>query len=425
MQKDEIIEGIKTGLLKVRLAEVYADDGRFDYQTARYITAIEKFAMLYGDGDISVFSAPGRVELVGNHTDHQHGKVIAAAINRDLIVVVKKTEDNTVRIISGESSEITVSLDALEMNSGEEGTTVALVKGILTGFRDMGYTIGGFEAYVTSDVPVGSGLSSSAAFETAIGNILSGLYNDSRVTDKEIAVIGQIAENIFFGKPCGLMDQMACSVGSLVYIDFACPADPKVEKLEYELNDLGYKICVTDTRASHENLTAEYAQIPAEMKSVAACFEKGFLNDVTREEFNGAISSVREKCSDRAVLRAMHFFDENERVEMEVKAIKGNNLGNFLKNIKDSGDSSYKLLQNIYVGNGENGEPISVALAISEEILNQTGAVRVHGGGFAGTILAIVPEEKSEKYKEAMDGLFGKGACNILRIRKFGGVKVI
>lgn len=425
MRKEEIIEGIQTGLLKVRLAEVYADDGRFDYQTARYITAIEKFAMLYGDGDINVFSAPGRVELVGNHTDHQHGKVIAAAINRDLLAVAKKTETNEVKIISGESPEITVSIDALEMNPGEEGTTIALVKGILTGFRDMGYEIGGFEAYVTSDVIVGSGLSSSAAFETAIGNVLSGLYNDSRVSDKEIAVIGQIAENIFFGKPCGLMDQMACSVGSLVYIDFACPADPKVEKLEYDLNDLGYKICVTDTRASHENLTAEYAQIPTEMKGVAAYFEKGFLNDVTHEEFNEAVPALRDKCSDRAILRAIHFFDENERVEKEVNAVKSNNLGNFLKNIKESGDSSYKLLQNIYVANGENGEPLALALAVSEEILKGTGAVRVHGGGFAGTILAIVPEEKSDKYKEAMDNLFGKGACNVLRIRKFGGVKVI
>lgn len=425
MLKAEVLNVIKSDEFTQKMRDIYLDESKVDYQVARYMAAVAKFEMLYGDGDISVFSAPGRCEIIGNHTDHQHGKVIAAAVNTDAIAVVKKSEDTFVRIVSGDNAEICIGTGDLEKKENEEGTSIAIVKGVMSGLSGMGFELGGFSAYITSDVPIGSGLSSSASFEVLIGNIISGLFNEMRIGAADIAVAGQYAENLYFGKPCGLMDQMASAVGNQVLIDFNNPADPKVETIEFDLNELGYSICITDTKGSHENLTAEYAAIPNEMKSVAAEFGKEVLGDVDKNEFLTKMGELREKCSDRAILRALHYFNEEERVVKQAEAMRGNNLGIFLELENESGISSSLYLQNIYVASESNKRNISLALAKSEIILMGTGASRVHGGGFAGTIQAFVPNELVTKYKEGMDSLFGQGSCNVLKVRKFGGIKMI
>lgn len=425
MLKTEVLNVIKSDEFTQKMREIYLDDNKVDYQIARYMAAVAKFEMLYGDGEMNVFSAPGRCEIIGNHTDHQHGKVIAAAVNTDAIAVAKKSEDAFVRIVSGDNAEICVGIGDLEKKENEEGSSTAIVKGVMNALSGMGFALGGFSAYITSDVPIGSGLSSSASFEVLIGNIISGLFNEMSIGAADIAVAGQYAENLYFGKPCGLMDQMASAVGNQVLIDFNNPADPKAETIEFDLNELGYSICITDTKGSHENLTAEYASIPNEMKSVAAEFGKEVLGDVDKNEFLEKIGELREKCSERAILRALHYFNEEERVVKQAEAMRSNNLGKFLELENESGLSSSLFLQNIYVANEANKRTVALALAKSEIILMGTGASRVHGGGFAGTIQAFVPNELLTKYKEEMDSLFGQGSCNVLKVRKYGGIKVI
>ena len=425
MKKDKVKNNLLKGLYNEKICELYSDADSLDACVKRYVDAIDRFAELFEEDDIFVFSAPGRIELIGNHTDHQHGQVIAASINKDIIAVASKRNDTLVRIVSDQSDMIVADVNEIEMNPDEDKTTKALIKGVLKGIEDTGFKVGGFDAYLTSDVPVGSGLSSSAAFETIIGNIVSSFYNKNTIPPEKIAVIGQFAENVFYGKPCGLMDQMACSIGSLVYIDFSNPAEPKTEKLEFDLNALGYSLCVTDTGESHEALTAEYAAIPYEMKSVAQALGENFLNDVKREDFEKSIPILREKCSDRAILRAIHFYDENERVMKQVRAIKRGHLGKFLKLENESGISSFNYLQNVYTFNQNNQRGLALALAVGEKTLAGTGAIRVHGGGFAGTILAFVPDELTGKYKKKQDEIFGEGACSILKVRKYGGIQAI
>lgn len=425
MKKDKVKNNLLKGLYNEKICELYSDADSLDAYVKRYVDAIDRFAELFEEDDIFVFSAPGRIELIGNHTDHQHGQVIAASINKDIIAVASKRNDTLVRIVSDQSDMIVADVNEIEMNPDEDKTTKALIKGVLKGIEDTGFKVGGFDAYLTSDVPVGSGLSSSAAFETIIGNIVSAFYNKNTIPPEKIAVIGQFAENVFYGKPCGLMDQMACSIGSLVYIDFSNPAEPKTEKLELDLNALGYSLCVTDTGESHEALTAEYAAIPYEMKSVAQALGENFLNDVKREDFEKSIPILHEKCSDRAILRAIHFYDENERVMKQVRAIKRGHLGKFLKLENESGISSFNYLQNVYTFNQNNQRGLALALAVGEKTLAGTGAIRVHGGGFAGTILAFVPDELTGKYKKTQDEIFGEGACSILKVRKYGGIQAI
>lgn len=425
MQKTEIIELIKNKELTEMLTDIYGESNRIDYQEARYIAALEKFEMLYGDGDLSVYSAPGRTEIIGNHTDHQHGKVIAAAVSTDAIAIAKKSEDNFVRVVSGDNAEIKVNLENLEIDEKERETSAALIKGMLNGLQGIGFAIGGFNAYITSDVTTGSGLSSSACFEVLIGNIISGLFNDMKISAVQIAIMGQYAENMYYGKPSGLMDQMACSVGNLVYLDFANPAEPSIEQLSFDFDACGYCMCITDTKENHNGLTAEYASIPAQMKTIATFFDKEVLADVDKDEFEKRIPELREKCIDKAILRAIHFFEENERVEKQKKAINDNNLGRFLELENESGRSSFMYLQNVYLSTESYRQSLSLALGVSDLILKNTGSFRVHGGGFAGTIQAFVPDEKVAKYKEAMDGIYGSGSCNVLRIRKYGGIKVV
>ena len=421
----EIKEYIHNGELDGVLQELYVDEKSVPAQRIRYEHALDQFKELFGEKEIEIYSAAGRSEIGGNHTDHQNGKVLAAPINLDAIGIVSKREDTMVQIKSEGYKMITLDLKDLGKVKEEEGTTRALIRGVANGIVKRGYQIGGFDAYVTSSVLSGSGLSSSAAFEVLIGNILSGLYNDCKLNSVEIAQIGQEAENVYFGKPCGLMDQMACSVGGLIFIDFADPKNPVVKKVDVQFSKFHHSLCIVDTKGSHADLTDEYAAIPAEMKQVAAVFGKNLLCEVNEEEFMGKLAEVREKCGDRCVLRAMHWFEENRRVEAQVAALERDSIDDFKKKIKESGDSSYKFLQNVFSVKKLQEQSVSVALAVSERLLGEKGVCRVHGGGFAGTIQAFVPSEMVENYKKGMEAVFGEGSCHVLQIREDGGRKVI
>lgn len=421
-----LLEYISSGSFDTRLSGITQDNSRLELERCRYVEAVKKFIELYGDREANIFSAPGRSEISGNHTDHQHGHVLAASINRDAIAVASKRDDDIVRVVSGSSSFITISLSSLNKDESEFGTTTALIRGVLRGICDRGYKVGGFDCYITSEVLIGAGLSSSAAFETVIGTVVNGFYNDMAISAVTIAQIGQFAENVFFGKPCGLMDQMACSVGSLVHIDFADPDEPVVEAVDFDLDKYGMSLVITDTKGSHSDLTADYAAVPAEMSSVAAFFGKEFLNDVPEDDVISHIGDIRRNCGDRAVLRALHFYNENRRVKAIVDAIKNDDIDGFLNGIRSSGDSSFKYLQNVYTNSDVKHQNVSIALLMSDVILNAgKGVARVHGGGFAGTIQAFVKNDAVEEYKDSMEQIFGEGTSSVLKIRKFGGIKLI
>ena len=425
MTTENMKELFKNGAKDELLMDIYLDEAKLTYQRERYAAAIEQFEKLYGAAEVSIYSAPGRSEIGGNHTDHQNGEVLAASVNLDAIAIVEKTDDGLVKVVSGDYPMITVDVNDLEKNDSEEGTTLSLIKGVLAGIKERGGNVGGFKAYVTSDVLIGAGLSSSAAFETIIGTITSGLYNDMTISAVDIAIIGQYAENVYFGKPCGLMDQTASSVGNLVHIDFADKANPVIEEVSCDLGKYGYSLCITDTKGSHANLTPDYAAIPTEMRAAAAVFGKEVLHGVTMEELIEKSAEVRVAAGDRALLRAIHFVSENVRVQQEVAALKAEDFEGFLRVVKASGDSSYKFLQNVYTNSDVQHQNVSVALAISETILGDNGVCRVHGGGFAGTIQAFVKNEAVAEYKATMDNVFGDGSCQVLKIRKYGGMKVL
>lgn len=424
----EIIQHFQLGLEDERLASLYADPADVIAQRSRYIHAIQRFQDRFGEQDISIFSAPGRTEIGGNHTDHQRGEIIAAAITLDAIAVVSATDEPVVTILSEGYGEITVALDDLSIHTSEIGTTASLIRGILHQFQQEGYLIGGFQAYITSDVLGGSGLSSSATFEVLIGTILSGLYHDMRIDPITIARIAQYAENNYFGKPCGLMDQISCAYGNLVHVSFRDPSHPTVEELNLQMEAHGYALCITDTHGSHADLTAEYAAIPNEMRQVASYFGKADLLDVQIEEIYEHLTPLRTLAGDRAVLRALHFISENERVGREAEAIRNQDMEAFLTLVDASGNSSYKYLQNVYPSSDIAHQGLSLALRVSEDFLNQEGlggVCRVHGGGFAGTIQAFVPTSLLDKYMTRMNALFGEHSCQVLGIRRFGGIRVI
>ena len=425
MKTKELLDKIRDGALDATLKDIYVDDNKIPYEKDRYAKAVEQYGEKFGADDVEIYSAPGRSEIGGNHTDHQHGEVLAASINNDTIAIVKKTDEPCVKIISEGYDMVTVNLDDLEKKDEEEGTTAALIRGVLSKIRQNNHKVGGFQAYMTSDVLIGAGLSSSASFETMVGTVVSYLYNEGTISPVEIAIIGQYAENVYFGKPCGLMDQMACSVGSLCHINFANPAEPEVERVEFDLDAHGYSLCITDTKGSHADLTADYAAIPTEMRQAAACLGKEVLGQTSKEEVLAKLPEIREKAGDRAALRALHYVCENERVRKEVTALQQDNFQDFLKTVKASGDSSYKYLQNVYVNHDVQHQNVSIALAVSDMVLEGKGVSRVHGGGFAGTIQAFVPNELVSQYKETLENVFGQGTCNVLKIRKYGGMKVL
>ena len=406
------------------LNDIYVDTNLLDYQRERYVKAINKYVSLYGDTDVEIYSAPGRSEVGGNHTDHQHGCVLAAAVNLDAIAVVGRV-DNKIKVLSDDFDIAPINLEDLEIKKAEEGTSEALIRGVCARLKELGYNVGGFNAFITSDVLMGAGLSSSAAFETIIGTIISGLYNDMTIDPVVIAQVGQYAENVYFGKPCGLMDQCASSVGSLINIDFNDVAKPIVNKVDVDFSKFGHSLCIVDTKGAHADLTDEYAAIPMEMKKVANYFGKEFLREVDEEDFFNDIAGARKACQDRAVLRAIHLFEENKRVDQEVKALNNSDFETFKKVVKESGDSSYKFLQNVYANCDVQNQSVSIGLAMSEKIIGRNGVCRVHGGGFAGTIQAFVKDEFVTAYKTEIERVFGKGSCHVLKVRKYGGKKVI
>lgn len=384
---------------------------------------IENFMRHFGEADVSLFTASGRTELGGNHTDHQNGQVLATSVDLQIMAAVSKNDgrgagddtsgDKTIEIYSEGFGLIKLDISDLSPSNDEKGTTAGLIRGVLAGLAEQGFRVDGFKAYIASEIPAGSGLSSSAAFEILIGRIQSGLYNDNSVSYVELAKIGQFAENEYFGKPCGLMDQLACASDSIIYIDFAYDSCPIIEEIDFDLEAHGYKLCITNTGGSHADLTDEYAAVPAEMKAVAEIFGRDKLRGISAEQLLEKSSDIRKKAGDRALLRALHFAKETERAKAEAEALKDADMEEFLRLVKESGDSSYKLLQNIYVG---DDQPIAVGLAVSEMVVGEDGVCRVHGGGFAGTIQAFVKIEAVDRYRKAMDKLFGDGACQVLKI---------
>ena len=381
----------------------------------------ERFAQTFGKAPDYIFSAPGRTELGGNHTDHQHGKVLAAAVDRETLAAVAPNSSHTVNLLSEGFPTYHIDLSDLTVHPEEEGKTSALIRGVAAKFRE--YGLKGFDAYVTSNVLSGSGLSSSAAFEVLIGVIFNHLCGANK-TPVEIAQIGQFAENVYFGKPCGLMDQTASSVGSIIAIDFADPADPLVTPIPFDFSACGHSLCIIDTGASHADLTDEYAAITQELKEVCRVFHKEYLRDVTEEEFYGSLPQVRKTAGDRAVLRAVHVFEENKRVEKQKEALLAGDFEAFLKLVTESGNASWKYLQNVIpVGRTQNQE-VAYALAVAQHLLGNRGACRVHGGGFAGTIQAFVPSDMVASFRAAMEQAIGEGSCHIMSIRKEGGILV-
>ena len=418
-------EEFRNGVHKDLLMDIYLDENVLEYQTERYIKALESYEELYGEQEVEIYSAPGRSEVGGNHTDHQHGKVLAASINLDIIAVVSPREDGVIEVKSEGYPKTVVELSSLEVDKKEEGTSTALIRGVAARIKEMGHKIGGFQAYATSDVLSGSGMSSSAAYEVMIGTVLSGLYNDMQLDAVDIAKFGQYAENVYFGKPCGLMDQTASSVGGLIHIDFADPAHTYVKKIDVDFEAYGHCLCITDTKGSHAALPDDYAAIPADMKKAALYFGKEVLREVDEKEFYGRLAELREKLGDRSVLRAIHFFEEEKRVDEEIAALERGDFDAFKKWVKASGASSFQYLQNVFTVKDLDGQGLSVGLAVSDAVLGERGVSRVHGGGFAGTIQAFVPGDVVEEYREALDKVFGEGSCHVLKVRKYGGMKVL
>lgn len=427
MNTKELKQQLKNGVYAEKLAHIYACAPQETERYAkRYLEVIDGLEQTFGETeDVRLFSAPGRTEIGGNHTDHQHGCVLAAGLNLDVIGAVRLNGENVVRIQSEGYPMDEIRLDDLEINEAEFDKASALIRGIIRKFADMGYTVQGFDAYTKSSVLKGSGMSSSAAFEVLVGTIISGMFCDNAVDAVEIAKIGQYAENVYFGKPSGLMDQMASSVGSVVAIDFQDNNKPVVEKVEYDFTQSGYALCIIDSGADHADLTSEYAMITVEMRKVAEFFGKQYLREVNPEEFMERLPEVRRAVgNDRAVLRALHFFNDNQRAQDEVAALKNGDFEAFLDLVNKSGRSSYMYLQNVFAASMPEQQAVSLALALCDELLGDSGAFRVHGGGFAGTVQAFVPNDMLEEFKTKIEAVLGENMCHVLAIRPVGGVEL-
>lgn len=426
MKATELIKFIKNGELNAQLDALYGAENSAE-QAQRYIGAINEFIACYGDTECNIFSVPGRSEISGNHTDHNHGEVLAGSINLDIIAICAKSDDSVIKIKSeGFPQDVVDIATYTEPHIDDYFNSSSLIAGMAKAFTNAGYEVGGYLAYTTSNVFKGSGLSSSAAFEVMVGNILNHLYNDGCVDNVEIAKMAQFAENEFFGKPCGLMDQMACAVGGFVHIDFEDTKNPVIEKIDFDMSGAGYALCIVNTGGNHADLNDDYASVPAEMKAVARFLGYDYLRQTCLADVMVNLTSLREEVGDRAVLRAYHFFNENERVKTQAEALKNGDIDVFLAFVIKSGNSSYKYLQNVYTTKNVREQGLSLALALTENMLFDTGAAyRVHGGGFAGTIQAFVPFKHVSAYKEEIDSAFGQGACHILRIRPQGAIKVI
>lgn len=426
MKRGDLLSQLKSGSLTDRLTPVYGKNTLASVRRLREL--MHEYADTFpcsDEAETFLFSTPGRTELGGNHTDHQHGRCLAASVDLDTIACVVPNGSSTVRIKSRHHRMAQVDLTDLSVHPEEAGSSVSLVRGIAAKLREMGYTVGGFDAYTTTRVLRGSGLSSSAAFEVLVGTIMNHLFCGGELSPTQIAQIGQYAENVYFGKPCGLMDQLSCATGGVIAIDFADPAAPTVQQVQVDLDQYGYALCIIDSRASHADLTADYAAIPREMRQVAACFGKEVLREVGPDEFMGALPRIRAACGDRAALRARHFFDDNHRVVLQHAALEQGGFDRFLALVNQSGRSSWMYLQNISTYRSSADQPIALILALAEQLLRGRGACRVHGGGFAGTVQAYVPLDLLDQFVAGMEALTGEGSCHVLTFRSVGSALLI
>lgn len=423
MKISELISFIHEGKLNEKLIELYGEQALSE-QTKRYESILTSAKDAFGDEEARIFSAPGRTEVGGNHTDHQLGKVLAASLNLDVVACVIPTNDSIVTYESKGYSVKPVDVSDIEINVDEKNSTEALIRGVAAGFNHRGYNAGGFKCYAESDVINGGGMSSSAAFEVLLGTIQNDLYNDGKVSSEDIAKIGQYAENVYFMKASGLLDQMACSVGSFAAMDFKDPENPIVVKVPFDPSDYGYDLIITDVKASHADLSDEYSKVPSEMKAAAKVLGHEVLGESTMDELLSHVKEIREKCGDRAFLRAYHFLQETERAQKEADALQNKDIDLFLKLVRESGHSSWMYLQNISVPQTPDSQAVAIGLALSESIIGEDGAYRVHGGGFAGTIQAFVKKETTTKFIQLMESTFGVGCCYILRIRNVGGIRL-
>lgn len=419
----ELLEKLNSGELDGALAALYTD---VPAARLRVLSVLNGWQKTFGHGDdaqVMLVSAPGRTELGGNHTDHQHGCVLCGGVNLDALACVGTNGQNTIRVCSETYGMAEAVLETLEPVEQEIGTSSALIRGVAAGMAERGFAVKGFDAYVVSDVPAGSGLSSSAAYEVLLGTAMNALFGGD-LDAVTLAKIGQRAENVYFGKPCGLLDQTACAVGMAAAVDFANPTEPVVETADFDFTASGYDLCIIDTRSDHADLTDAYAAVPAEMKAVAHYFGKEVLREVDEEEFLSALAQVRLQTGDRAVLRAMHFFAENRRAKEQAEALKKGDFEAYLRLVNESGQSSWCLLQNITAGDPVH-QAVALTLARGQQLLKGRGAIRVHGGGFAGTVQAYVPHDLLEPFRSGMEALLGEGACHVLRIRPQGGYILI
>lgn len=428
MIKTSVIrENLKSGAWNEQLAYLYAcDEKDTGVYADRFLSVIDGLENIFGAADeAALFSAPGRTEIGGNHTDHQHGCVLAGSVNLDVIAAVKLNGTNQVRVHSEGYGMCVIDLDNLELDKAQYGQTIALVRGVLKKFADKEYKMSGFDVYTVSNVLKGSGLSSSAAFEVLIGTIANSLFANNEIDRVEIAQIGQYAENVYFGKPSGLLDQMAASVGSVVAVDFGDNSNPKVRKVDFNLAKYKHALCIVDSGADHADLTDEYAAITVDMKAVAEFFGKEYMCEVSKDEFFANIKPLREKLhNDRAVLRAFHFLRDNEFAQEEAEALETGDFERFLTLNKESGRSSYMYLQNVYAASMPKAQAVSVALAMCDKLLGSRGSYRVHGGGFAGTVQAFVPVDMLDEFKAGIEAVFGEGMCYVLSIRPVGGYEL-
>lgn len=426
MKTFELKNAIINGRMDNRLAAVYEGKAQAMSQRGRYAALIEHYEKSFSNQheNLRLFSTPGRTEVTGNHTDHNHGKVLAASIDLDTIAAVKETDTGVININSIGNGAFAIDTSDLTKKEEEIGTSMALVRGICDAFVKRGYKIGGFNAGISSQVIIGSGLSSSASFEVLIATILSYLFNDGKISPLELAQIARYAENEFFGKPCGLMDQMACAIGGFVYIDFENPESPQIEKIQFDFEAEDHILCIVDTGGSHADLTEEYSAIKEEMCAVAASLGGEFLRDVKFTDFRSSIPILREKTGDRAVQRAMHFYEENDRVDAAVKALLKGDFAKFKTVVKKSGNSSFKFNQNVYTSTCPKTQPVALALAICEDIFGDKGVSRVHGGGFAGTIQVFIPRSELHRFTTEIKQIFGDKSCYILSIRNEGTCEV-
>ncbi len=411
-----------------RLTILYGNDPLIiKSQQDRYQHLLNTFSTKFSDGEIQLFSTPGRTEIGGNHTDHNHGRVLAASVNLDSIAAASKSDDDTVTVHSqGYDDPFCVQLDDLTPRKEEQETTTALIRGMAARLKELGYRIGGINACIQSNVLVGSGLSSSASIEVLIGTLFNTLFNEGTISAEDIAQIGQYAENTYFNKPCGLMDQMTCAVGGIITIDFKNPSDPMVRKVNFDFSTQDYKLLVVDTGGNHADLTEDYASVPREMKAVAQELGAGVLRDIPADQLMPQIPWLREKVGDRALLRTLHFFHDNQRVLEQVESLEQGDFNRFLSLVQDSGNSSFKWLQNCYTTKNPVEQGLSLALALTEDYIHKhgEGACRVHGGGFAGTIQVFLPAGKLESYIRMIEEIFGKGSVLVLTIRPIGSIHI-